>query len=209
MTHPGTSTDSTASQTPQDAFARRLLIVGPPGAGKGTQAVRIAEQLGVPAISTGDIFRANVAEQTELGVLAKSYMDKGEYVPDSVTNDMVRDRLAADDAREGFLLDGYPRTLDQVEALDGMLAELSTSLDRVLMLEVQTEEVIGRLVERGKEQGRSDDTEETIRRRIEVYAEQTAPLIDVFDQRGILRRVDGMASIDEVTAALQEALVIR
>lgn len=209
MTHPGTSTDSTASQTPQDAFARRLLIVGPPGAGKGTQAVRIAEQLGVPAISTGDIFRANVAEQTELGVLAKSYMDKGEYVPDSVTNDMVRDRLAADDAREGFLLDGYPRTLDQVEALDGMLAELSTSLDRVLMLEVQTEEVIGRLVERGKEQGRTDDTEETIRRRIEVYAEQTAPLIDVFDQRGILRRVDGMASIDEVTAALQEALVIR
>lgn len=209
MTHPGTSTDSTASQTPQDAFARRLLIVGPPGAGKGTQAVRIAEQLGVPAISTGDIFRANVAEQTELGVLAKSYMDKGEYVPDSVTNDMVRDRLAADDAREGFLLDGYPRTLDQVDALDGMLAELSTSLDRVLMLEVQTEEVIGRLVERGKEQGRTDDTEETIRRRIEVYAEQTAPLIDVFDQRGILRRVDGMASIDEVTAALQEALVIR
>lgn len=209
MTHPGTSTDSTASQTPQDAFARRLLIVGPPGAGKGTQAIRIAEQLGVPAISTGDIFRANVAEQTELGVLAKSYMDKGEYVPDSVTNDMVRDRLAADDAREGFLLDGYPRTLDQVDALDGMLAELSTSLDRVLMLEVQTEEVIGRLVERGKEQGRSDDTEETIRRRIEVYAEQTAPLIDVFDQRGILRRVDGMASIDEVTAALQEALVIR
>lgn len=209
MTHPGTSTDSTASQTPQDAFARRLLIVGPPGAGKGTQAIRIAEQLGVPAISTGDIFRANVAEQTELGVLAKSYMDKGEYVPDSVTNDMVRDRLAADDAREGFLLDGYPRTLDQVDALDGMLAELSTSLDRVLMLEVQTEEVIGRLVERGKEQGRTDDTEETIRRRIEVYAEQTAPLIDVFDQRGILRRVDGMASIDEVTAALQEALVIR
>ena len=209
MTHPGTSTDSSAPQGPQDSLARRLLIVGPPGAGKGTQAVRIAEQLGIPAISTGDIFRANVAEQTELGVLAQSYMDKGEYVPDSVTNDMVRDRLSADDAREGFLLDGYPRTLDQVDALDGMLAELSTSLDRVLLLEVQTEEVIGRLVERGKEQGRSDDTEETIRRRIEVYTEQTAPLIDVFEQRGILRRVDGMASIDEVTAALQEALVIR
>lgn len=209
MTHPGTSTDSAASQAPQSAMARRLLIVGPPGAGKGTQAVRIAEQLGVPAISTGDIFRANVTEQTELGVLAKSYMDQGEYVPDSVTNDMVRDRLAADDAREGFLLDGYPRTLAQVDALDGMLSEHETSLDRVLLLEVRTEEVIGRLVERGKEQGRSDDTEETIRHRIEVYTEQTAPLIDIFDQRGILRRVDGMASIDEVTAALQEALVLR
>lgn len=209
MTQPATSTDSAASRATQGGPARRLLIVGPPGAGKGTQAVRIAEQLGVPAISTGDIFRANVAEQTELGVLAKSYMDQGEYVPDTVTNDMVRDRLAADDAREGFLLDGYPRTLDQVDALDGMLAELGTSLDCVLLLEVQTEEVIGRLVERGKEQGRSDDTEDTIRRRIEVYTEQTAPLIDVFEQRGILRRVDGMASIDEVTAALLEALGAR
>lgn len=186
--------------------ARRLLIVGPPGAGKGTQAVRIAEHLGIPAISTGDIFRANVAGETELGVLAKSYMDKGEYVPDSVTNDMVASRLAEDDAQQGFLLDGYPRTLAQVEALDGMLAELGTALDRVLLLEVDTEEVIGRLVARGQEQGRSDDTEETIRRRIEVYTEQTAPLIDVFEQRGLLRRVDGSATIDEVTAALQAAL---
>jgi len=209
VTPPDSTPDTGRTQSGEGALARRLLIVGPPGAGKGTQAVRLAELLGIPAISTGDIFRANVSQETELGVLAKSYMDKGDYVPDTVTNDMVRDRLGQQDAQEGFLLDGYPRTLPQVEALDGMLSELGTALDRVLLLEVRTEEVVGRLVERGREQGRSDDTEETIRRRIEVYAEQTAPLIDVFEQRGILRRVDGMASIDEVTAALREALVLR
>ena len=195
--------------TSSSAPARRLLIVGPPGAGKGTQAVRVAEELSIPAISTGDIFRANVSGRTELGVLAKSYMDKGEYVPDSVTNDMVRSRLAEEDAREGFLLDGYPRTLDQVEALDGMLSELGTPLDLVLLLVVEQEEVISRLVARGAEQGRSDDTEETIRRRLEVYAEQTAPLIDVYEQRGLVRRVDGKAPIDEVTSALREALAAR
>ena len=200
---------TTTSSDASAPTARRLLIVGPPGAGKGTQAVRVAEELSIPAISTGDIFRANVSGQTELGVLAKSYMDKGEYVPDSITNDMVRSRLAEADARDGFLLDGYPRTLDQVEALDGMLAELGTELDMVLLLVVEQEEVVQRLVARGAEQGRSDDTEETIRRRLEVYAEQTAPLIDVYEQRGLVRRVDGMASIDEVTAALREALGAR
>ena len=190
----------------QPAPARRLLIVGPPGAGKGTQAARIAESLAIPAISTGDIFRANVGQQTELGVLAKSYMDKGEYVPDSVTNDMVDARLHEADAADGFLLDGYPRTLAQVDALDAMLERLGTSLDAVVLLEVDLEEVVGRLVQRGREQGRSDDTEETIRRRIEVYTEQTSPLIDVYDKRGLVRRVDGMASIDAVTAAIMEAL---
>lgn len=194
------------STTPTTPSARRLLIVGPPGAGKGTQAALLSADLGIPAISTGDIFRANVSQQTELGVLAQSYMDQGEYVPDSVTNDMVRSRLAEDDAADGFLLDGYPRTLDQVAALDGMLAELGTSLDRVLLLEADPETVVARLVARGKESGRSDDTEETIRYRQKVYAEQTSPLIAVYEERGILRRVDGMASIDEVTAALRAAL---
>lgn len=199
---------TTPAQTPpaDAAAARRLLIVGPPGAGKGTQAARIAEALAIPAISTGDIFRANVSQQTELGVLAKSYMDKGEYVPDSVTNDMVRSRLAEDDATGGFLLDGYPRTLDQVDALDAVLTDLGAGLDAVLLLEVDNDAVVQRLVARGAEQGRSDDTEDTIRRRLEVYAEQTAPLVEVYEQRGLVRRVDGMASIDEVTSALLAAL---
>lgn len=200
---------NTSTSAASPVQARRLLIVGPPGAGKGTQAVRLAEELSIPAISTGDIFRANVSGETELGVLAKSYMDKGEYVPDSVTNDMVRSRLGEADAQDGFLLDGYPRTLDQVEALDGMLTELGTTLDAVLLLVVETEEVVGRLVERGKQQGRTDDTEETIRHRLEVYSEQTAPLIDVYEKRDLVRRVDGMAAIDDVTTSLREALAGR
>lgn len=198
-------TESAAQPAAQPA-ARRLLIVGPPGAGKGTQAARIAEALAIPAISTGDIFRANVGQKTELGVLAKSYMDKGEYVPDSVTNDMVDARLHAADAADGFLLDGYPRTLAQVDALDAMLERMGSSLDAVLLLDVDLDAVVGRLVQRGAEQGRSDDTEETIRRRIDVYAEQTSPLVAVYEKRGLVRRVDGMASIDEVTAAIMEIL---
>lgn len=186
--------------------ARRLLIIGPPGAGKGTQAARISSALSIPAISTGDIFRANVSGETELGVLAKSYIDKGEYVPDEVTNDMVRSRLAEDDAQAGFLLDGYPRTLAQVDALDAMLDEAGSALDAVLMLEVDYDAVVERLIARGAEQGRSDDTEETIRKRIEVYREQTTPLVEVYEKRGLLRRVDGMRSIDDVTTALLQVL---
>ncbi|WP_152351798.1 adenylate kinase [Brachybacterium subflavum] len=201
----GSSPESSAAA----AGARRLLIIGAPGAGKGTQAGRIADALGIPAISTGDIFRANVSQETELGRLAKSYMDKGEYVPDSVTNDMVRSRLAEDDASRGFLLDGYPRTLDQVEALDGILAAGDGGVDAVLMLEVDYDAVIQRLVARGAEQGRSDDTEETIRHRLEVYAEQTTPLVDVYERRGILHRVNGMRSIDEVTEELLSVLGAR
>lgn len=185
--------------------ARRLLIVGPPGAGKGTQAERIVEKLGVPAISTGDIFRANVSNETELGVLAKSYMDKGEYVPDSVTNEMVESRLGEDDAANGFLLDGYPRTVAQVEALDGILEKLGVALDAVILLDVESEAIVQRLLQRGKEQGRSDDNEETIRRRIDVYGEQTTPLIDIYDKRGLVKRVDGMKDIDAVTADILAA----
>jgi len=182
----------------------RLLIMGPPGAGKGTQATQIAATFGIAHISTGDLFRANLAEGTALGIEAKKYMDAGEYVPDSVTNDMVRDRLSHADAQSGFLLDGYPRTVDQVAQLDEMLGD--QSLDKVLVLTADTDEVVGRLLNRAQDQGRADDTEEVIRRRLEVYAEQTAPLIDLYSSRGILVSVDGLGTIDEVAARIHAAL---
>ncbi|MFM7030379.1 MAG: adenylate kinase [Micrococcales bacterium] len=187
----------------------RLLLIGAPGAGKGTQAVKLAETFGIPAISTGDIFRHNVKNETELGKLAKSYMDRGEYVPDSVTNDLVRDRLGQDDAKSGFLLDGYPRTADQVVELDSMLADLNTALDAVVLLTADTDEVVRRLLNRAIEQGRADDTEEVIRRRLEVYEEQTAPLIDVYAKRNLVVTVDGLGAVDEVTARILEALSAR
>ena len=184
----------------------KLIIMGPPGAGKGTQAKIVAERLGIPAISTGDIFRSNVSEQTELGIEAKRYMDAGDYVPDEVTNAMVRDRIAQPDAAGGFLLDGYPRTLAQVEELDAMLAAQGTELDAVLLLTVDEDEVVERLAKRARDEGRSDDTEDVIRHRQEVYAEQTAPLVEVYDERGLLVRVDGMGTVDEVTSRVFDAL---
>jgi adenylate kinase len=186
----------------------RILLMGPPGAGKGTQAVVLAERLGVPHISTGDIFRANVAGGTPLGVEAKRYMDAGEYVPDSVTNDMVRDRLTHDDARHGFLLDGYPRTLAQVAELDSMLAADGAALNRVVELTADTDEVVARLLNRAREQGRADDTEDVIRRRLEVYTEQTAPLTAVYSERGLLTQVDGMGAVNEVTSRILDELGI-
>lgn len=177
----------------------RLILMGPPGAGKGTQAKVISGRLGVPAISTGDIFRANVGQQTPLGVEAKRYMDAGEYVPDEVTNAMVRDRLAEPDAEKGFLLDGYPRTVAQVEELDAMLAESGHELDAVVVLTVDQEELVARLLKRAETEGRADDTEDVIRKRQQVYADQTAPLIAVYGDRGLLREVDGMGSVDEVS----------
>jgi adenylate kinase len=182
----------------------RLVIMGPPGAGKGTQAKAIAERLQIPAISTGDIFRQNVREQTELGIEAKRYMDAGDYVPDAVTNAMVRDRLA--EARGGFLLDGYPRTVAQVAELDSMVEESGNRLDAVLVLTVDTEEVVERLRKRAIAEGRSDDTEEVIRHRQDVYNQQTAPLIEVYDDRGLLVRVDGMGPVGEVTTRIFDAL---
>lgn len=188
----------------------RLLIVGPPGAGKGTQAGNIANTYSIPAISTGDIFRSNVATGTPLGVKAKAFMDAGEYVPDSLTNDLVRDRLSQADAKDGFLLDGYPRTLDQVRELDAMLADADTHLDAVILLTVDTDVVVARLLKRAQEQGRSDDTEPVIRRRMEVYSEQTTPLIKAYAERGLVVEVDGLGTVDEVTnriaAALEETI---
>ena len=184
----------------------RLVLMGPPGAGKGTQATVVAGQLGIPHISTGDIFRANVSQGTPLGIEAKRYMDAGEYVPDGVTNAMVRDRIAQDDCRPGFLLDGYPRTIEQVGELDAMLASDGAKLDKVVELTVDLDEVVTRLVKRAAEQGRADDTEDVIRRRLEVYAEQTAPLLALYTGRGIVVAVDGMGAIDDVTQRVLSAL---
>jgi len=184
----------------------RLLIMGPPGAGKGTQAVGLAQRIGGAHISTGDIFRANVSQGTELGVLAKQYMDAGKYVPDEVTNAMVKDRLAQGDARDAFVLDGYPRTLDQVETLDAILADLGSQLDAVVVLTVDHEELIARLLKRAETSGRSDDTEEVIRERQDVYVAETEPLLPVYRDRGLLREVDGMGSIDEVSARIDAVL---
>ena len=180
----------------------RLILMGPPGAGKGTQAKVIAERFGIPAISTGDIFRANVAGRTQLGIEAQRYMDAGEYVPDEVTNGMVRSRLAEADCEPGFLLDGYPRTLAQVDELDGMLAELGWELDAVVVLAADLDELVSRLLHRAEIEGRADDTEDVIRHRQEVYAEQTAPLISVYKERGLVREVDGMGEVDEVTGRI-------
>src|SRR6478736_6956556 len=165
----------------------RLILMGPPGAGKGTQARFVAEHFKIPAISTGDIFRANVSQGTPLGVEAKRFMDAGEYVPDSITNLMVRNRIDEEDAAKGFLLDGYPRTLAQVDELDGMIAFTGHRLDAVVVLTVDPDELVRRLTARAQSEGRSDDTEDVIRRRQEVYTEQTEPLIEDYRGRGLLR----------------------
>ena len=184
----------------------RLLLIGPPGAGKGTQAAKLASRLNIPAISTGDIFRENVRGETELGLQAKAFMDRGEYVPDSLTNALVRDRLNQPDALNGFLLDGYPRTIQQVQELDDILDETDKALDVVVQLTADGDELMRRLTGRAVEQGRSDDTPDVIRRRLEVYEEQTAPLIDVYASRGLVAKVNGLGEIDEVTSRIVEVL---
>ncbi|GAB3864036.1 adenylate kinase [Nocardioides maradonensis] len=184
----------------------RLLLMGPPGAGKGTQAKGVAEHFGIPAISTGDIFRANVSQGTPLGIEAKSYMDKGEYVPDSVTNLMVRNRIDEPDAEPGFLLDGYPRTLAQVEELDGMIKHTGHQLDAVVVITADQDELVARLLQRAQIEGRADDTEEVIRRRQELYVEETEPLIAVYKARGLVHEVDGMGEVQDVTKRIFDAL---
>jgi len=180
----------------------RLLLMGPPGAGKGTQATALATLVQGVHISTGDIFRKNVAEQTELGRQAQQYMDAGQYVPDEVTNAMVRSRLAEPDAAS-FVLDGYPRTEDQVAELDSILGALGTQLDAVIALEVaDREELIARMIKRAETSGRADDTEEVIRHRQDVYTAETAALLPIYSARGILHEVDGVGTIDDVAARI-------
>jgi len=184
----------------------RMLIIGPPGSGKGTQAERISECLGVVAISTGDIFRANVKDKTPLGVEAEKYMDAGDFVPDSVTNLMVRGRLRARDVENGFLLDGYPRTVSQVDYLDDVLAEGDHKLNVVLQLTADDEELAARLLGRAKATGRSDDNEAVIRRRLKLYHEQTEAVVAKYSRRGIVARVNGLGTIDDVTNRLLRAV---
>ncbi|TPW71754.1 adenylate kinase [Schumannella sp. 10F1B-5-1] len=187
----------------------RLLIVGPPGVGKGTQAERIVAAYGIPTISTGDIFRANIKNETELGLRVKAIVDAGDYVPDELTNALVTDRLSEADAGEGFLLDGYPRTTQQVEYLDELLSSHGHELDAVVRLVADRDEIVRRLRKRAVEQGRLDDSEEAIAHRQEVYARETEPLIAAYRDRGLLVEVDGLGTVDEVTQRIFSALASR
>jgi len=190
----------------ENGVAMRIVILGPPGVGKGTQAERIAAKFGIPPISTGDIFRANVQNRTELGLLVDEIMKSGKYVPDEVTNDLVRNRLQEADCNGGFLLDGYPRTSAQVDELDSMLTSADHGLDVVLELTAPVEVLVDRLLKRAHTGGRDDDTEDVIRHRLDVYNEQTAPLVHVYSDRGLLLTVDGTGDIDHVTERLLTVL---
>jgi len=187
----------------------RLLIVGPPGAGKGTQSSRLIETFAIPAIATGDIFRKNIQDETQLGVEVKAIVDAGDYVPDSLTNALVKSRLEEEDAADGFLLDGYPRTLEQVSFLDRFLSAKSQSLDAVIQLVADQDEVVARLRKRAIAQGRTDDTEEAIRHRQQVYSRETTPLISVYGDRGLLIEVDGLGEIGDVSSRISNALSSR
>ena len=180
-------------------MAKRLIFLGPPGAGKGTQAAALSEKMGIPHISTGDIFRAAISSQTPLGMKAQSYMDKGDLVPDDVVVGMIRDRLSESDTQPGWLLDGFPRTLPQANALDELLQDIEQSYDTVLSLLVPDELLIERMLSRG----RKDDTEEVIRRRLEVYQEQTSPLIEYYKDRSALQEIEGTGEVEEVTQRIE------
>lgn len=187
----------------------RFLLIGPPGAGKGTQAALLANAYSIPAISTGDIFRANVKNETELGLKVKSIMDRGEYVPDSLTNELIRDRLSQADAEAGFLLDGYPRTNDQVNELDDILGSQHRTLNAVILLVADPDELVRRLLKRAQEQDRADDTEDVIRHRQNVYLEQTQPLIEIYSARDLVVEIDGLGQVGEVTERILNALTAR
>ena len=187
----------------------RLLIIGPQGSGKGTQGARIAERLGIPTVSTGDVFRANVKDGTDLGLKVKAIIDAGDLVPDELTSEIVRDRLSQQDAAHGFLLDGYPRNLTQVGHLDGFLEQRGEPLTAVIELSVPRDESIARLSRRAAEQGRADDNEESIAKRLSIYESETAPILDVYRERGIVDEIDGVGSLDEITDRITAALAAR
>jgi adenylate kinase len=185
----------------------RLVLLGPPGAGKGTQAGLLAQHHGVPHIATGDIFRENVKGGTQLGRQAQAYMDRGDLVPDEVVNRMVADRLDRPDAAQGFLLDGYPRTVAQAEELDSILQARGAVLDAVLRFVIDEADLVARIAARADEEGRADDSEEVHRNRLAVYREQTAPLEEYYAAKGLLRDVDAVGAVEEVTARAEAALV--
>ena len=187
----------------------RLLIVGPQGSGKGTQGVRVAEAFGIPVVSTGDIFRANIKGGTALGAQVSEITARGDLVPDELTSEIVRDRLSQEDAADGFLLDGYPRNAVQVGHLDEFLGGRDEALDAVILLDVPREESIERLRVRSSEQGRADDTAEGIAHRLDIYENETAPILDVYGERGIVDRIDGVGSLDEITERIFAALAVR
>jgi adenylate kinase len=188
----------------------RLILLGPPGAGKGTQAKLLIEAFGIPQLSTGDILRAAIRAKTPMGLEAKAVMDRGDLVSDEVVNGIVSERLDQEDARKGFILDGYPRTIPQAEELDEMLADKGMALDAVVEITADAETLTRRIVNRAKENAaagaRADDNEDVIRNRLTVYREQTAPLVEHYRRKGLLKSVDGMASVDVVTAAIRKAL---
>ncbi len=184
----------------------RLLIVGPPGAGKGTQSVRLTNAFRIPAIATGDIFRANIKNQTPLGVEVKTIIDAGDFVPDSLTNDLVASRLREEDCESGFLLDGYPRTVEQLHFLDDLLATEGTALDAVIQLVADEDEIVSRLLKRAHEEGRTDDTPDTIRYRQALYQRETAPLIAIYKERGLVVEIDALGDVNEVGERIKQEL---
>ncbi|WP_105566325.1 adenylate kinase [Microbacterium halophytorum] len=187
----------------------RLLIVGPQGSGKGTQGAIIAAENGVPAVATGDIFRAHIKNDTELGKKVKAITAGGNLVPDEVTSELVRDRLSEEDAAGGFLLDGYPRNTVQVGHLDAFLSGRGESLDAVILLEVPREESLARISLRAEQEGREDDTPDAIAKRLDIYESETAPIIGLYSERGIVDRIDGVGTLDEITARIRLALAAR
>ncbi|MDY4678618.1 adenylate kinase [Bifidobacterium tsurumiense] len=184
----------------------RLLIMGPQGVGKGTQAALLSKHYGIPAISTGDIFRYNLKNKTELGKQVQEFIDRGALVPDELTNKIVKDRLAMDDAKDGWILDGYPRNAAQVSALDTMLEELGTPLNHVVALEAARSILLERMQKRAVEEGRSDDTPEVIAKRLETYEKETSPLLDVYESRGQLVVVDGVGDIESINQRIIQSL---